>query len=70
MFRRFYTHPLAVGSAIAITLMLLLGVTHLAGSEGAYHTLARASDQVAQQVVIVGHRVVQTVEVIGKKLRN
>jgi len=70
MFRRFYTHPLAVGSAIAITFMLLLGVTHIAGTEGAYHMLARISDDVAQQVVIVGHRVVQSVEVIGKKLRN
>jgi hypothetical protein len=70
MFRRFYTHPLAVGSAVAITFLVLLGVTHLGGREGAYHMLARASDEVAQQVVIVGHRVVQTVEIIGKKLRN
>ena len=66
----FFMHPLALGSAIAVTLLALLGVTHLGGNAGAYHLLARVSDQVAQQVVVVGHRVTQTVEIIGRKLRK
>ncbi len=70
MFRRFFMHPLALGSAIAITLLALLGVTHLGGNAGAYHLLARVSDRAAQQVVVVGHRVTQTVEIIGRKLRK
>lgn len=70
MFRRFFMHPLALGSAIAITLLALLGVTHLGGNTGAYHLLARVSDRAAQQVVVVGHRVTQTVEIIGRKLRK
>ena len=70
MFRRFFAHPLAAGSAIAVTLLALLGVTHLGGNAGAYHLLARVSDQVAQQVVVVGHRVTQTVEIIGRKLKK
>jgi hypothetical protein len=70
MFRRFFTHPLALGSAIAVTFLALLGVTHLGGNAGAYHVLARVSDQVAQQVVVVGHRVTQTVEIIGRKLQK
>lgn len=70
MFRRFYTHPLALGAAMAVTLLALLGVTHLGGNAGAYHVLARVSDQVAQQVIVIGHRVVQQVEVIGHRLKN
>ena len=70
MFKRFYTHPLALGSAIAVTFLLLLGLSHLGGNDGAYHVLARVSDQVAQQVVVVGHRVTQTVEIIGRKLQK
>jgi hypothetical protein len=70
MFRRFYSHPLALGAAIAVTLLALLSVTHLGGRDGAYHVLARVSDRVAQQVVVVGQRVTQTVEVIGRKLTN
>ena len=49
MFRRFFMHPLALGLAIAVTLLALLGVTHLGGNAGAYHLLARVSDQVADQ---------------------
>ena len=52
------------------TLLALLGVTHLGGNAGAYHVLARVSDQVAQQVVVVGHRVTQTVEIIGRRLKK
>lgn len=70
MFRRFYTHPLALGAAMAVTLLALLGVTHLGGNAGAYHVLARVSDRMAQQVIVIGHRVVQQVEVIGHRLKN
>jgi hypothetical protein len=70
MFRRFFTHPLALGSAIAVTLLALLGVTHLGGNAGAYHLLARVSDRVAQQVVVVGQRLVEQVVVRGHKPKD
>jgi hypothetical protein len=70
MFRRFFMHPLALGSAIAVTLLALLGVTHLGGNAGAYHLLARVSDQVAQQVVVVGQRLIERVVVTGHKPKD
>ena len=70
MFKRFYTHPLALGSAIAVTFMLLLGLSHLGGNDGAYHVLARTSDHVAQQVDIVGQRLIQQVVITGRKAKD
>lgn len=68
MFRRFYTHPLAVGLALLTTLLVLAGLDRMAGTEGAYSLLARVGANVSQQVVIVGHRVVQQVVIIGRRV--
>ncbi len=68
MFRRFYTHPLAVGLAVLATLLVLAGLDRMAGPEGAYHMLARVGAEATQRVVIVGHHVVQQVVIVGRRL--
>lgn len=67
MFRRFYSHPLAFGLALATTVGVLALLARMAGPEGAYAMLGRIGAQAVQQVVIVGHRVVQQVVVVGRK---
>jgi hypothetical protein len=68
MFRRFYSHPLALGLALAATVGVLSLLARMAGTEGAYAMLGRVGAQAVQQVVIVGHRVVQQVVIVGRKL--
>ncbi|MCK6433924.1 MAG: hypothetical protein HUU30_14010 [Burkholderiaceae bacterium] len=70
MFRLFHTHPLALVSALAITLVVLLGVSRLAGREGGLTLLHRVGVELSQQVVVVGHRVVQQVVVVGQRLKG
>lgn len=68
MFRRFYSHPLAIMLALAATLAVLGTLERMTGTDGAYSMLTRVGLQATQQVVVVGHKVVQQVIVIGHKL--
>jgi len=68
MFRRFYSHPLALTLALITTLVVLATLERMSGTEGAYSMLARVGEQVTQQVVVVGHHVVQQVVIVGHKL--
>ncbi|HSW05967.1 hypothetical protein [Aquabacterium sp.] len=70
MFRRFVSHPYAIGLALLATLMVLATLERMSGTEGAYHMLARVGTEVSQQVVVVGHRVVQQVVIVGRKLSS
>lgn len=70
MFRRFHAHPVALASALAITLLVLLGVSRIAGPEGGLTLLHRVGLEFTQQVVVVGHRVVQQVVVVGRRLKG
>lgn len=68
MFRRFYSHPLALGLSVLATLLVLATLERMSGTEGAYAMLTRVGAQATQHVVVVGHRMVQQVVIVGRKL--
>lgn len=70
MFRRFFSHPLALLLALGTTLAVISLLARMAGTEGAYAMLGRVGVHAAQQVVVMGHRVVQQVVIVGRKLGN
>lgn len=70
MFRRFYSHPLAMVLALVTTLGVLGMLERMTGTAGAYTMLSRVGLQATQQVVVVGHRLVQQVIVVGQKLKG
>ena len=70
MFRRFHAHPIALASALAVTLLVLLSVARMAGPEGGLTLLHRVGVEFTQQVVVVGHRVVQQVVIVGRRLKG
>lgn len=70
MFRQFLSHPIAVISALLVTLVVMIGLARLAAPDGALHMLTRVGQEVTQQVIVVGHRVVQQVIIVGQRLKG
>jgi hypothetical protein len=66
--RHLFSHPLSLGWALVATLLIIVGLDRIAGTEGAYSMLARVGQSVGQQVVVVGHRLAQEVVVVGHRL--